>query len=37
VTQVNFAVPGNTPLGLQQVIVGVGGSNSIVAKINVTP
>jgi uncharacterized protein (TIGR03437 family) len=37
VTQVNFAVPTNAPVGLQQVIVSVGESSSIVAKINVTP
>ena len=37
VTQVNFAVPANAPLGLQPVIVRIGGSNSSVAKINVIP
>jgi uncharacterized protein (TIGR03437 family) len=35
-TQVNFAVPANTPLGLQNVVVTVGGNSSVAAQINVT-
>ncbi len=35
-TQVNFAVPANAPLGLQNVVVTVGGNSSVAAQIDVT-
>jgi uncharacterized protein (TIGR03437 family) len=37
ITQINFVVPTNSPLGLQPVVVTVDGNNSIAAKLNVTP
>ena len=35
-TQINFAVPGDTPLGPQKVIVTSGSNSSVAASINVT-
>ena len=35
-TQVNFQVPSNTPLGMQNVVVTVGSNKSVAAQINVT-
>jgi subtilase family serine protease len=36
VTQVNFTIPQNTPLGSQPVVVTVGDNSSVAANINVT-
>ncbi len=35
-TQVNFAIPTNIPLGIQNVVVTVGGNSSVAAQVNVT-
>jgi uncharacterized protein (TIGR03437 family) len=37
ITQINFIVPTNSPLGLQPVVITVDDNNSIAAKLNVTP
>jgi uncharacterized protein (TIGR03437 family) len=36
VTQVNYTLPANAPLGVQNVIVSVGGIPSSAVKLNVT-
>jgi adhesin/invasin len=37
VTQINFTVPANAPLGIQPVIVSVGGVAGKTASLNITP
>lgn len=36
VTQINFTIPQNAPLGSQPVVVTVGDNSSVAAKLNVT-
>ena len=36
VTQINFTIPQNAPLGTQSVVVTVGDNSSVAAKLNVT-
>jgi hypothetical protein len=36
VTQVNFSVPSNAPLGLQPVVISAGGRASKAAALNIT-
>jgi uncharacterized protein (TIGR03437 family) len=36
VTQINFTIPGNVPLGVQPIVVTVGSASSPAANINVT-
>jgi uncharacterized protein (TIGR03437 family) len=36
VTQINFTIPTNAPLGAQQVVVSVGGVSSAPVMLNVT-